>query len=376
MFDQCLQSDPEQYDNSGWSELKQRFDNWFETQPFPDELRNSCLGSFDQAYELARKNNRDFDQLDPESQFRALIEETFCIWAGHSDQADTVFPPVLGKTAAAHTVEKKGDKFFVIEDEGEKAAGPFDSQEEAYARANKLNDLENLEKEAFITPAMKIARKMIARTKIAEEGYQKTPSKAKANADFIFRLNQQYKQICESMGIVKPAGVGILPDGRIVQPNPVLGRSGVRAAPGILIDSSYDPGIRPRLIDQGIDPANLGLQPITDEELQTFKMSPANEQYAKALPISLKQLNYMSKAASQGDKPSPNAAQAVFNALAGNNKNEAKELLKQTDCPEGCETHPEGKCNHGYMSAGRTRVRYLVSNEPFGKEDTYTESVE
>ena len=67
------------------------------------------------------------------------------------------------------------------------------------------------------------------------------------------------------------------------------------------------------------------------------------------------------KTASQGDKPSPHAAQAVFDALASGNENEAKELLKQTDCPEGCETHPEGKCNHGYMSAGRTRVRYLVT---------------
>jgi hypothetical protein len=63
------------------------------------------------------------------------------------------------KEAAAHTVEKKGDKFFVVEDEGEEAAGPFDSQEEAYARANELNDLENLEteethKEGSVTPAM------------------------------------------------------------------------------------------------------------------------------------------------------------------------------------------------------------------------------
>ena len=58
------------------------------------------------------------------------------------------------KEAAAHTVEKKGDEFFVVEDEGEEAAGPFDSQEKAYARANELNDLENLEKEASVTPAM------------------------------------------------------------------------------------------------------------------------------------------------------------------------------------------------------------------------------
>jgi hypothetical protein len=49
-------------------------------------------------------------------------------------------------SAAAHTVKKKGDEFFVVEDGGKKAAGPFDSQEKAYARANELNDLENLEK--------------------------------------------------------------------------------------------------------------------------------------------------------------------------------------------------------------------------------------
>jgi len=55
-----------------------------------------------------------------------------------------------GKEAAAHTVEKKGDKFVVVEDKGEEAAGPFDSQEDAYARANELNDLENLEKKAGI----------------------------------------------------------------------------------------------------------------------------------------------------------------------------------------------------------------------------------
>jgi hypothetical protein len=79
---------------------------------------------------------------------------------------------------------------------------------------------------------------------------------------------------------------------------------------------------------------------------------------------------------SQGDQPSPKAAQAVFDALSAGNKEAAKELLKQTDCPEGCETHPEGKCNHGYMAAGRTRVRYLVSSEPFGKEDKYTGPVE
>ena len=74
------------------------------------------------------------------------------------------------------------------------------------------------------------------------------------------------------------------------------------------------------------------------------------------------------KEASQGDKPSPNAAQAVLEALKTGNESEAKELLKTTDCPEGCETHPEGKCNHQYMSAGRTRVRYLINDSSFDKD--------
>lgn len=76
-----------------------------------------------------------------------------------------------------------------------------------------------------------------------------------------------------------------------------------------------------------------------------------------------------SKLASQGDKPSPKAAQAVFNALAEGNEDAAIELLGHTDCPEGCETHPEGKCNHQYMSAGRTRVRYLVNTQAFKEAD-------
>lgn len=75
------------------------------------------------------------------------------------------------------------------------------------------------------------------------------------------------------------------------------------------------------------------------------------------------------KKSSQGDKPSPKAAKAVFDALAAGNEDAATELLGHTDCPEGCETHAEGKCNHQYMSAGRTRVRYLVSNRAFEKAD-------
>jgi hypothetical protein len=74
------------------------------------------------------------------------------------------------------------------------------------------------------------------------------------------------------------------------------------------------------------------------------------------------------KESSQGDKPSPHAAQEVFDALVTGDKDSAKELLGHTDCPEGCEVHAEGKCNHGYMSAGRTRVRYLVDPSDLQKE--------
>ena len=68
------------------------------------------------------------------------------------------------------------------------------------------------------------------------------------------------------------------------------------------------------------------------------------------------------KKSSQGDQPSPNAAHAVLEALEAGDNNAATELLGKTDCPRGCEVHAEGKCNHGFMSAGRTRVRYLVDN--------------
>jgi hypothetical protein len=72
------------------------------------------------------------------------------------------------------------------------------------------------------------------------------------------------------------------------------------------------------------------------------------------------------KAAAQGDKPSPNAAKNVFHALEAGDNDSAKALLGNTDCPEECEVHAEGKCNHGFMSAGRTRVRYLVDNDSLG----------
>lgn len=75
------------------------------------------------------------------------------------------------------------------------------------------------------------------------------------------------------------------------------------------------------------------------------------------------------KKSSQGDKPSPNAAKAVLEALVAGDEDAALDLLGETDCPEGCDTHPEGKCNHQYMAAGRTRIRYLIDNQAFKKAD-------
>lgn len=159
-----------------------------------------------------------------------------------------------GKEAGAHKVEEKEDKFYVTEEGEGEVAGPFDSQEDAYSRANELNDLENLE---------------------TEETHK-----------------EEAKE--ESAG-----GVSL-----------------------------------------------------------TITM-------AKALAMK----EAASKESSQGDKPSPNAAKAVFDALCEGDEDTAIELLGQTDCPEGCETHAEGKCNHQYMSAGRTRVRYLVGSQAFKNVD-------
>jgi len=73
---------------------------------------------------------------------------------GVANEISGIFSSV---TAAAHKVEQKDGKYFVIEDGDEKAAGPFDSKEEAESRAEKLNGLENLEKDSSVTPAMQKA---------------------------------------------------------------------------------------------------------------------------------------------------------------------------------------------------------------------------
>lgn len=59
-----------------------------------------------------------------------------------------------GKEAGAHKVEEKDDKFYVTEKGEGEVAGPFDSSEDAHARANELNDLENLETEKTHTATM------------------------------------------------------------------------------------------------------------------------------------------------------------------------------------------------------------------------------
>lgn len=86
-------------------QLKAQFKNWFNTQPFPDELRTTCLGDFDQAYQLAQQNNPNFDQMNPDAQLRALIESVFRIFVG-GPEFEGNFPPtpnnnpILGKTAS------------------------------------------------------------------------------------------------------------------------------------------------------------------------------------------------------------------------------------------------------------------------------------
>jgi len=240
-----------------------------------------------------------------------------------------------GVTAAAHTVEKKGDKFFVVEDKGEKAAGPFDSQEEAYARANKLNDLENLEKETKVTSFV-------------------------IHSNFINEIVNAYSQHPEFAQTVAQSLLHAL------------------RATGQIVDQVLRSGISFDQIKNYIRPIfdkwKKGEIELDDIDQIVLGMNIFGQSNPNLLGGGNQQI--IAKFASQGDKPSPHAAQAVFEALAGGNEDEAKELLKQTDCPKGCETHPEGKCNHGFMSAGRTRVRYLVSNKPFGNEDTHTESVE
>jgi hypothetical protein len=244
------------------------------------------------------------------------------------------------------------------------------------AKAQNPNIDESLKEEVIFSCLGKFSFNDITPEIMAEKILQKSNQAVIAKvadtqeqiSQFILELNQKYSQLCKSMGVVKPTNAGILPDGRIAQPTPNLQRGGVRTAPAILIDSSFDPGQRPNLIANGIDPANLGLQPLTDQELETFQMSEANRQYAQSLPNSLNQLGYNTKVGSQGDKPSPNAAMDVFETLCSGDEEGAKDMLGMTDCPEGCEVHAEGKCNHGYMSAGRTRVRYLVGSEPFSKE--------
>jgi hypothetical protein len=93
-------------------------------------------------------------------------------------------------------------------------------------------------------------------------------------------------------------------------------------------------------------------------------------------PGSCEKCDSHSKKSSQGDKPSPKAAQDVLHAIENGNEDEAKSLLGQTDCPKGCEVHAEGKCNHGFMSAGRTRVRYLLNDSSFDKQDKNFDTVD
>lgn len=52
---------------------------------------------------------------------------------------------------------------------------------------------------------------------------------------------------------------------------------------------------------------------------------------------------------------SPNAAAELCEALAGDSSLvELDDYQRATDCPDGCSTDPDGKCEHGYESAALT----------------------
>lgn len=56
--------------------------------------------------------------------------------------------------------------------------------------------------------------------------------------------------------------------------------------------------------------------------------------------------------------PSPNAAAELLAAIGSGDVSpfdmEADELMGATDCPDGCQVEPDGRCPHGYRSAGLT----------------------
>lgn len=106
-----------------------------EDQEDGGNLRNKEAGNEDSA--RCKKCDRELHSQEEQ-------EDETCSGC-HVGESDA-WKSVMG--SAAHKVEQKDGEYFVIEDGDEKAAGPFDSKEEAEARAEKLNGLENLEKEA------------------------------------------------------------------------------------------------------------------------------------------------------------------------------------------------------------------------------------
>jgi hypothetical protein len=294
------------------------------------------------------------------------------------------------KDSAAHKVEKDGEKFYVVEDGNEKAAGPFDSQEEAYARANELNDLENLEteethkeakgkcecwngyervpgtkpcapgscrkcddhrkKESSVTPAMAKARRLIASKNCkCWEGYKRVPGTKPCAPGSCEKCDSHSKKSAikfsdETNDRIEAIWNQAVKIAKVQNPN-------------------IDESLKNEVIFSCLGKSNFN--DITPEMMAEKIIEKSNQ----AVIAKVAELGYNTKVGSQGDKPSPNAAKAVFDALCSNNESKAKELLKMTDCPEGCEVHAEGKCNHGYMSAGRTRVRYLVNDSSFDKSE-------
>lgn len=90
-------------------------------------------------------------------------------------------------TSAAHSVKEEDGKFFVIED-GEKAAGPFATEEAAKERATELNAMENLEKDSKkkeeLTDSEEVNKELAeASDQIDDEVLGKLPNSKKASEE-------------------------------------------------------------------------------------------------------------------------------------------------------------------------------------------------
>lgn len=203
--------------------------------------------------------------------------------------------------------------------------------------------------------ALAMKESAIKRKSDSDQDYQRKLNDQNGWYTYVYGLNDQYKAVLDSYGLYNDENCKVDPQTGSVQQPKFYKREKSNGEyffcleqPAMIVDgSSWDPGQRQGLVNAGVDPALMGFKPLSDEEAEFFIPNKANmDQYIKNSCWSIKNLSQIgqvppwrrrSKASSQGDKPSPHAAKAVFNALAGGNEGEAKDLLKQTDCPNGCE---------------------------------------